>query len=214
VLCQTAIVYSPVVDGKRLLFGHEGILYRRSFIMYDKGTHSLWVHTTGECVKGELKGKRLDFLPSTVTTWKRWKQLHPNTTVLTGKRANKFMGNFGLKDDAAAYGLSIGQGKQPKLYPYLVLEQQVVLNDEYEGTKLVILHDSETGIAKAYERGARTFAWKNGALVDDLGKEWELVGAFRKDDPKTRLQDAVGTQWMIKRWKGFYPDGPVYEAAK
>ena len=205
-------MYSRIVDGKTLTFGHEGVLYRRSFIMYDKGTESLWVHTTGECIKGELKGKTVTFLPSTVTTWKRWKQLHPKTTVLLGGRASRFMGHFGLKEDAAAYGLSVGQGKAPKLYPYLILEEKTVLNDKHDGTPIVILHDSETGVAKVYERGARTFEWKDGKLLDDQGKEWELIGAFRKDDPKIRLQEAVGTQWTIKRWKGFYPDGPVYES--
>jgi hypothetical protein len=206
-------VYSPVVDGKRLKFGHEGILYRRSFIMYDKGTHSLWVHTTGECVKGELKGKTLEFLPSTVTTWKRWKELHPQTTVLTGKRANQFMGHFGLQEKPNDYGLSVGQGKAPKLYPYKLLHELTVLNDEHEGTPIVVLLDKATGIAKAYERGKRTFVWKAGKLLDDTGKEWVLVGAYAKDDPKTRLQEAVGTQWTIQRWKGFYPNGPLYKAA-
>ncbi len=54
-------------------FGHEGILYRQSFIMYDKQTYSKWIHTTGEAVQGPCKGKVLTFLPNTVTSWKKWK---------------------------------------------------------------------------------------------------------------------------------------------
>ena len=50
-LCQTSIVYSRKIGEKTYSFGHEGVLYRRSFIMYDKQTESLWIHTTGEAVK-------------------------------------------------------------------------------------------------------------------------------------------------------------------
>ncbi len=60
-------MYGRELDGKTYTFGHEGVLYRQSFVMYDKQTDSLWVHTTGEAIKGALKGKVLTFLPSTVT---------------------------------------------------------------------------------------------------------------------------------------------------
>ena len=92
-LCQTAIVYSRKVDDQVLSFGHEGTLYERSFIMYDKQTDSLWVHTTGEAVVGEYQGKVLEFLPSTVTTWKRWRGDHPSTLVLNVKRGKNMKKN-------------------------------------------------------------------------------------------------------------------------
>ena len=112
-LCQTAIVYSRIVGDETLSFGHEGVLYRQSFIMYDRETDSHWVHTTGECVKGEMKGKTLTFLPSTVTSWASWKALHPETTVLTGRRARGMMGRFDFGTQPERYGLSIGQGPSP-----------------------------------------------------------------------------------------------------
>lgn len=37
---------------------------------------------TGEAVVGPLTGRRLDRIPVTVTTWKEWREAHPETTVL------------------------------------------------------------------------------------------------------------------------------------
>ena len=77
-----------------LSFGHAGILYERSFVMYDRETGSLWVHVTGKAAHGPLQGKRLTFLPSTVTSWKEWKAAYPNTLVLPGYRRGGFMGTY------------------------------------------------------------------------------------------------------------------------
>jgi hypothetical protein len=212
VLCQTAIVHSRTVDGATYTFGHEGILYRQSFIMYDRETRTLWVHTTGEAVKGKLKGKVLKFLPSIVTTWKRWKQLHPDTTVLTGRRANGFMGKFNLRDKPKDYGLSLGQGPAPKLYPFEILMAARVVNDAHEGRPVVVLYDEESGTARAYARGDRTFAWKDGHLVDEGGARWDLMRGARADGAKGRLAEIPATPWLIARWKSFHPRAPVYAA--
>ena len=56
------------VNGKTLSFGHAGILYRNSFVMYDRETESLWVHVTGRAEVGPREGWQLRFMPSTVTT--------------------------------------------------------------------------------------------------------------------------------------------------
>jgi hypothetical protein len=37
---------------------------------------------TGRAVVGPLTGHRLEWIPSEVTTWKRWRAKHPETTVL------------------------------------------------------------------------------------------------------------------------------------
>lgn len=210
-LCQTAIVYSRTIDGKAYSFGHEGILYRQSFIMYDKQTGSLWVHTTGEAVKGPLKGKVLTFLPSVVTTWKRWHALHPETRVLTGRRGAEQMGRFGLQEEPGKYGLSVGQGKTPKLYPFESLMASRVVNDVHAGRPIVVLYDVQGRSASAYERGERTFAWKDGRLVDDTGAEWDPLRAMPVEGGK-RLEQVPATTWLISRWKGFHPRAPVHGA--
>ena len=124
-------MYSRQLADRVVEFGHEGVLYRNSFIMYDRKTKSLWVHTTGECVKGELKGRQLEFIPSTVTSWRAWKSTHPKSLVLEGKKATGFMGTFSLKEkDAKKFGVSVGQGETTKLYAAgEALDYEVVTDD-------------------------------------------------------------------------------------
>jgi hypothetical protein len=202
-------VYSRKVGKKTLTFGHEGVLFKRSFVMYDKETKSLWVHTLGTAVKGKLKGKQLTFLPSVVTTWGRWKQLHPKTTVLTGKSARGRMGAFDLKKDLRRYGLSVGQGKKVKLYPFTLLDEKRVIHDEFDGEKIVLYFDKESVTGVAYKRGKHTFAYKGGKVLDEKGKVWKLL--LGKSGKKT-LEAIPATPWLIQRWKGFYPKGEVFSA--
>ena len=213
-LCQTAIVYDRKVGDKVLSFGHEGVLYRRSFVMYDKQTDSLWVHTTGEAINGAMKGKTLTFLPSVIMKWKRWKALHPDTTVLTGKRGSARMGHFGLTDEPEKYGLSVGQGKAPKLYPIALLAAQRAINDAHDGISIVVLWDAASGTARAYERGTLEFRWKDDRLVDAKGTPWDLLRGVPKKGKAKPLKEVPATTWLIQRWKGFYPGGAVYAAPK
>lgn len=212
-LCQTAVVYSRRVGGTVHRFGHEGVLYRQSFVMYDHETQSLWIHATGEAVTGPCKGQVLTFLPATVTTWGRWMALHPGTTVLPGARAKGGMGDFRLGREPDRYGLSVGQGAAPKLYPFAALREARVANEELDGRPIVVVLDLAAGVAKAYERGARTFRWRDGALVDGDGTAFDpLSGAAVGGG--ARLVPVPGTIWLVERWRSFHPRGPVHGEAR
>ena len=117
-------MYRRTLDDKVLSFGHAGILYEQSFIMYDRQTESLWVHVTGEAVHGPLKGKRLEFMPSTVTNWANWKKNYPFTQVLPGYRRGGFMGTYVGPFRSDILGLAVIVKLKAKLYPYQVLERQ------------------------------------------------------------------------------------------
>jgi uncharacterized protein DUF3179 len=58
------------------------MLWRDALIMYDRATDSLWSQVSGTAVAGREKGKRLQELPSELTTWREWKRKHPDTLVL------------------------------------------------------------------------------------------------------------------------------------
>lgn len=58
------------------------MLWRDALIMYDRATRSLWSQVNGKAVAGPMKGRRLEELPSELTTWGEWKRRHPNTLVL------------------------------------------------------------------------------------------------------------------------------------
>lgn len=209
-------MYSRRLHGKTLTFGHEGVLYRASFMLYDKGTHSLWVHTTGACVKGPLKGERLRFLAASVVPWKSWKAQHPGTKVLQGRADRQLMGTLHLRYRPHDFGLSVGQGDAPKLVLFADLAQHGVINDVVDRSgddplPVVLVYDRTTRTARAYERGTRTFERRGNDLLASDGTRWDPLHAKRRDADE-RLVQIPATPWLIARWKGFYPEGKVYAA--
>ena len=83
-LCGSGIVYATEVNAEVISFGTSGLLYRSNKLMYDRETESLWVQFEGKPAVGPLadSGLELEVLPVTLTTWRDWLALHPDTTVL------------------------------------------------------------------------------------------------------------------------------------
>ncbi|GAB4179788.1 MAG: hypothetical protein Tsb0017_05970 [Geothermobacteraceae bacterium] len=76
-------MYSRQVRGKTFTFGVSGLLYKSNVLMYDRQTESLWSQIERRAVTGVMSGAGLDVLSSTLTSWRRWLALHPDTLVLT-----------------------------------------------------------------------------------------------------------------------------------
>ena len=212
-------MYSSKVDDKILAFGHEGVLYRRSFVMYDRGTGSIWVHTTGECVKGKLKGKQLKFIPSVVTRWGDWKDKYPNSKILEGKKAKGFMGSYRLTKKKDKFGISVGEGEQSNLYPIVELEKQRVIHDTLGEDKIVIFFDTEGQFATAWKNPEnRQFKWdgEQQSFVDQQGKPLNMMLGGPVSDLKSdsRMRSLPATAWLIQRWKGFYPKSRIFKSSE
>ena len=82
-LCYTNQVFHRVINGTEVEFGTSGKLYNSNLVMYDRWTESYWSQGLGIAVTGELTGMNLSTIPFDVITWGDWKNLHPNTLVLT-----------------------------------------------------------------------------------------------------------------------------------
>ncbi|HZD22162.1 MAG TPA: DUF3179 domain-containing protein [Acidimicrobiia bacterium] len=82
-LCRSGIVYDRRVDGQVLEFGNTSALYESDLVMVDRSTGSYWWQVPGEAIVGPLTGTKLTSLPSRVARWDDWKQLHPDTKVLS-----------------------------------------------------------------------------------------------------------------------------------
>ena len=204
-------MYSRRVGDEVLSFGHEGILYKRSFVMYDRSTKSLWVHVTGECVKGKRKGQKLKFIPSMIVAWGEWKKRYPKTTVLEGRMARGMMGHFGIKDRFDRYGLSVGEGKQVRLYPYADLDKQPLVIDRFGGQAILVIFDTRSKVARAFKSGGRTFSFEKGILKDEQGRAWDWVTGWRKGKGATEMLEVLpATVWLVDRWKAHNPGGEVW----
>lgn len=199
-------MYGRTLGDRVLEFGHEGILYRNSFVMYDRQTRSLWVHTTGQAVKGELRGEKLHFLPSDVVTWQAWADAHPETLVLDrGGEDTSFMGTFSLPDETDAFGISVGSGTSATLYPYDLLSEAGLMQ---HGDQVVVLL-AASGAARAYSRGSRDFRLEDGHLTDGTGARWEASTGRSRTAGGEDLVRLPSTAWLTERWTGFYGDGVV-----
>ena len=82
-LCGTALVFDRRLQGRARKFGVSGLLYRSDLLMYDRETESLWSQIGANAVTGALMGQSLELLRSRITTWKAWREAHPETTVLS-----------------------------------------------------------------------------------------------------------------------------------
>lgn len=99
-------------------------------LLYDRETESLWSQIKREAVTGPMTGTRLSPYPSALTTWKRWKKLHPDTLVLSTKTG--FSRDYS-KDPYEDYYRSplafFGFRQKPPELP----EKELVLGIEVEG---------------------------------------------------------------------------------
>lgn len=106
-LTATAVPFSRVVDGRTLTFSGDSKNPRRPmsdpgepvttdirrrinyepWFLVDDQTGSRWRAVSGECVSGELAGKRLRMLNGQSGFWFAWSRFYPNATVLESTRS-------------------------------------------------------------------------------------------------------------------------------
>ncbi len=81
-LCNTGIVFRRAIDDIVLDFGVTGMLRHSDLVMYDRQTESWWQQFTGRAIVGAMTGARLETWPSRLESFERFRQRHPDGTVL------------------------------------------------------------------------------------------------------------------------------------
>jgi len=84
-LCNSAIIFDAMIDGKRHDFGTTGRLLKSNLVMYDRQTESWWQQFTGRALIGEYTGKRLKEIPSRVESFANFKKRFPKGKILAGE---------------------------------------------------------------------------------------------------------------------------------
>jgi len=228
-LCGTVILYDTEFEGTKHALGTSGFLLRSNKLMYDKATQSLWNTLKGEPVLGPLvdKGIALNHRSVVTTTWGKWKELHPETKVLsldTGHRRNydegvayhdyfstdDLMFNTPFQDSRLANKQEV-LALRFKGQPGSIAIDTDYLNKNpvYAGNlgsqKFVVLTD-ETGANRVYNPGDVKIVRSNGSeAIDANGGVWKIA--------ESRLTAADGRQ--LKRlpyhrafwfgWQAAYP---------
>jgi hypothetical protein len=229
-------VYARKVGDKVLDFGHRGWLYEEAFLFYDYQTDSLWVQATGEAVHGHYKGTKLDRFPATQTTWSEWRQLHPETRVLSRPKnenakywRDSFASNYatgtGIKyqrHKVLSFGLAVIASAGQKLYPFKELDVQPALEDKIGSDRvLVVFHPtSRTAVAwgPLYEgrtleiASAKLEKWDVLLTDRQTGSTWSGLTGRCISGPAQggQLKQLTSTQFVVENWPLHYPVAPIY----
>ena len=216
-LCNSALVFDPVVDGQPLRFGTSGLLRNSDLVMWDDATESLWQQIGGEGLVGAYAGRRLDVIPSAIVSWGDFKAGYSGGTVLAppgrpagsygrnpyiyySSRAVPIEGFFDaskLDDRYPALERTVGvtvDGKN-KAYPFSVVQAAGALNDTVAGVPVVVLWSPGTADALDSPRTADG-ADVGAALAFDRRVDGEAL-EFTSAYGGRFTDDRTGSTWNV-----------------
>jgi hypothetical protein len=255
-LCNTGLVFDRrlTIDGQTVVldFGVTGNLRSSNLILYDRQTASWWQQFTGESLVGAYAGQRLTVLPSRIIGFGEFTARYPDGEILS--RDTGFMRQYGVNPyisyernqpflfdgpadprlptmDYVLAGL-IGPEAEPVAYPFTLLSERRVINDEVGGLPVVAFWQPGTvsaldepninasrdlGSAALYARrlGERVLTFsvdETGSIRDaETGSTWNLWGeAIAGDLAGQALEPVIAAQHFWFVWAAFYPETRIY----
>lgn len=225
------MVYAREFDGQAYDFGVVGV-DEGTLIMYDAQTRSRWSQLFGEAISGEMQGRKLQKLPSTMTTWAKWRALHPDTTVYV-KRSITYRARFTAETFANLAGgdgpladrdwvVGVEGHVMAKAYPARALARDRVVNDELENAPIVVYLSEDYATARIFQRRVAdrvlTFELGDGDRLRDeeTGSLWDPLSGMAVSGPLegSELQPLVSTYSLWFAWKKYRPATEVYGAGR
>ena len=169
-LCFTNQVFNRTIDEQVVVeFGTSGKLYNSNLVMYDRTSKSLWSQALAEGIVGKYAGTKLQRVPFDVAYWKEWKQLYPDSKVLsrdTGSNrpygADPYgdyytnsdvlfpVSNKDSRLDLKEIVVGFENKGQFKAYKQQEIEDKKVINDQVNG-KPIVLFSSYPFMVRAYD---------------------------------------------------------------
>lgn len=204
-------------------------------VMMDTKTKSLWSHVLGTALKGPMKGRKLQTLPSVQTTWAAWRDAHPETKVLvketevTESHYQKYYDNpekMGIFRAQKIYtrmpGKDLVWGTARGPHAAAILENAVGKNRIAEfslgESPAIALRGSDGGVrvfvAEIDGRKLKFSIADNGELRDEgTGSIWDTIsGAAIQGKVKgTRMEELPMSRVYWFAWSSFYPNTIVVE---
>ncbi len=190
-------MYTREANGKELELRVSGKLYKDALVMLDRETGTLWTQVDGSALRGPLAGHRLVEIPAMQTTWKVWKQLHPDTLVLRKPpeiRSSRYTsyftdpsrhGLFGTPGDPRMDGktlvIGVHVGDAAAAVPLASLIKQQFVELELAGQPLAVFYSREDQTPIVLR-----------AVVDGRKLSFRLRGKGKQ----VRLEDQqTGSEW-------------------
>lgn len=233
-VCRTGRVYDPTVDGKPETFRLVGMDHFNA-MFEDASTKSWWRQVNGEAITGPLKGKLLNEIPSQQMTLAAWLDLYPESKVLqpdpkfkvqydslekydegTKKGSLEKTDSLSWKDKSWVVGIS--QASFSKAYDWNDLKRYKVINDEMEGTPILLTLEADARSHHSFSRvlNSDTLTFQINAdqkILDDKTQSlWNARGVCEEGLLKgTRLQVIQSYQEFWHSWRTFHPNTVQYK---
>ncbi|MFU8806877.1 MAG: DUF3179 domain-containing (seleno)protein, partial [Bradymonadaceae bacterium] len=191
-LTESGIVFSRSIDGQTADFGISGQLYNSNLVMFNRNDEAFFSQLLGQQVTGDSPGRRLEHMPVVQTTWSRWKELYPETLVVTTNTGfhrdyDRYPYGDYRTDDTDTFrpteplhqptyrtkdqALAIMGEETSRAYAFPEIEksgERVVINDVFEGEGIVVVYET----IQANERQGMAIPFS--AVVD--GRTLQFVG--------------------------------------
>ena len=181
-LTGTGLAFSAAnAYGEQFELGVSGLLYNTNLIMFDRRDRdTLYPQMYFTGISGPRKTESLRLLPIVETTWRMWKQLYPNSTVISQgtynqsqyvqypyfnyRTDNEFFlfpvspslslnsNSYSTLFDAKDRVLGLRIDGSAKAYPFVSMGEQAVINDDVDGYEVLILWSKDGQLAIPYER--------------------------------------------------------------
>ncbi len=251
-LCNASIIFDRRVDGRVLDFGVTGKLRKSDMIMYDRQTESWWQQFTGKGIVGEYTGTVLKQIPANIVAYGDFRESYPTGLVLSKKTGylrpygrNPYKGYDRVGDSPFLFKgktdgrlpamervISVRHGKQHRLYPFSLVNELNVINDELGDLKIVIFGKQGTLSALDEEEISRsrkivsvtawsrrldgktlTFEFADNRIRDkETGSLWSILGkAVSGSYEGQQLHRVDSGVHFAFAWLAFNPDSDIYE---
>jgi hypothetical protein len=204
-------VHDRQLDGRTLVFGNQGALYKTAMTWFDHATGSIWSQPIGTALAGELKGTRLRQIPSTLHTWEAFRTQYPDAKVMA-------TGSGGLKlfretpRDDWVIGVALGDDASAVYFPFAL--RQGVVHADVGGAPVLVWADAESRTVRAYLARVedRTLSFESlddGRLRDrETGSIWDArTGLAQQGELAGKnLSPVPWTSSFDWAWRDFYPN--------
>ena len=165
-LTGTGIGFNRILKNRPVEFGVSGLIYKNNLIPYDRFTNSNWSQMQMRAVSGEMAGTVLEPVTIIETTWKTWKQMYPDSQVLTTDTG------FVRLYDKFVYGRNYSTSHSQFLFPVERFDERL-LNKESVHAVLLNLEMGSEAIVRVYP--IRDFAEDIEVINESLGDQKIVV---------------------------------------
>jgi hypothetical protein len=205
-LCFTNQVFNRTLsDGNVVEFGTSGKLYNSNLVMYDRKSNSLWSQALGEGIVGDYSGLKLEKIPFDIAYWKEWKELYPESKVLSrdtgsvrpygadpyGDYYTNDLILFPVANDDKRLGLKeivigLENKNQFKAYKLPDIEEKKVINDVIGEDKKIAIVSLEPFMVRVFDR----------IIENDVNDENKkiTVDLFYNETNKTIIDRITGSE--------------------